>query len=127
MHMMTCSPFRKQDSESLVDVGVRLEKAMQAIQNLCPANFKIEQLDEELQCMALIHTLPDEYHHLSSNLLLVEKLDKAMSSLFSLCFPLHYFICIPYWHQFRSDRGKIPQGMTKGVHNIAFEILCRQN
>jgi hypothetical protein len=39
--------IRKQDSESLVDVvGVRLEKAMQAIQNLCPANFTIEQLDE---------------------------------------------------------------------------------
>jgi hypothetical protein len=36
-----------------MDVGVRLEKAMQAIQNLCPANFTIEQLDEELQCMAL--------------------------------------------------------------------------
>jgi hypothetical protein len=45
--------IQKQDSESLVDVGVRLEKAMQAIQNLCPANFTIEQLDEELQCMAL--------------------------------------------------------------------------
>jgi hypothetical protein len=71
--------IRKQDSESLVDVRVRLEKAMQAIQNLHPANFTIEQLDEEeLQCMALIHALPDEYHHLSSNLLLVEKLDKAM-------------------------------------------------
>jgi hypothetical protein len=66
-------------SELLVDVGVRLEKAMQAIQNLHPANFTIEQLDEELQCMALIRALPDEYHHhLSSNLLLVEKLDKAM-------------------------------------------------
>ena len=70
--------IRKQDSESLVDVGVRLEKAMQAIQNLRPANFTIEQLDEELQCMALIRALPDEYRHLSSNLLLVEKLDKAM-------------------------------------------------
>jgi hypothetical protein len=55
-----------------------LEKATQAIQNLHPANFTIEQLDEELQCMALIRALPDEYHHLSSNLLLVEKLDKAM-------------------------------------------------
>ena len=34
---------------------------MQAIQNLRPAMFTIEQLDEELQCMALIRALPDEY------------------------------------------------------------------
>ena len=41
--------IRKQDSESLVDMGVRIEKAMQAIQNLRPLDFTIEQLDEELQ------------------------------------------------------------------------------
>jgi len=69
--------IRKQDTESLVDLGVRLEKAMQAIQNLRPAGFTIEQLDDELQCMALIRALPDEYRHLSSTLLLAEKLDKA--------------------------------------------------
>jgi len=69
--------IRKEDSESLMDLGVRLEKAMQTIQNLRPAKFTIEQLDEELQCMALIRALPDEYRHLSSNLLLAEKLDKA--------------------------------------------------
>jgi hypothetical protein len=69
--------IRKQDSESLMDLGVRLEKAMQTIQNLRPAQFTIEQLDDELQCMALIRALPDEYRHLSSNLLLAEKLDKA--------------------------------------------------
>ena len=28
--------IRKQDTESLVDLGVRIEKSMQAIQNLCP-------------------------------------------------------------------------------------------
>ncbi|KIM38778.1 hypothetical protein M413DRAFT_50033, partial [Hebeloma cylindrosporum] len=46
--------IRKQDDESLVDLGVRIEKAMQTIQNLRPADFNITQLDEELQCMALI-------------------------------------------------------------------------
>jgi len=70
--------IRKQDSESLVDLGVRIEKAMQAIQNLWPVGFTIEQLDNELQCMALIHALFDEFHHLASTLLLVDKLDKAM-------------------------------------------------
>ena len=46
--------IRKQDSESLVDMGVRIEKAMQATQNLRPLDFTIEQLDAELQCMALV-------------------------------------------------------------------------
>ena len=70
--------IRKQDSESLVDLGVRIEKAMQAIQNLWPVGFTIEQLDEELQCMALVCALPDEFCHLAFTLLLVDKLDKAM-------------------------------------------------
>jgi len=50
--------IRKQDLESLVDLGVRIEKAIQAIQNLRPVGFTIEQLDEELQCMALVLELP---------------------------------------------------------------------
>ena len=60
-------------------VCFRIEKAMQAIQNLWPVGFTIEQLDEELQCMALVHALPDEFCHLASTLLLVDKLDKAMT------------------------------------------------
>jgi len=40
--------IRKQDSESLVDLGVKIEKAMKALQNLWPVAFTIEQLDEEL-------------------------------------------------------------------------------
>ena len=69
--------IRKQDAETLVDMGVRIEKAMQAIQNLRPSSFTIDQLDEELQCMALIRALPDDYRHLTSTLLLVDNLDKA--------------------------------------------------
>src|SRR6266699_2481015 len=53
--------IRKQDDESLVVLGV-----------------SIEQLDEELQCMALIRALPEEYCHLSSSLLLIDKLDKSV-------------------------------------------------
>src|SRR5271166_5011609 len=43
--------IRKQDNESLVDLGVRIEKAVQTIQNLHTPGFTIENLDEELQCM----------------------------------------------------------------------------
>jgi len=68
--------IRKDDKESLTDLGVRIEKAMAAIQNLRSSKFTIEMLDEELQCMALIRALPEEYRHLSSSLLLMDKLDK---------------------------------------------------
>ena len=68
--------IRKQDDETLVGMGVRIEKAMQTIQNLRPTTFTIDALDGELQCMALIRALPDEYRHLSSSLLLMDKLDK---------------------------------------------------
>jgi len=50
---------------------------MQAIHNLRPKFFTIDKLDDELQCMALIRALPEEYRHLSSSLLLIDKLDKA--------------------------------------------------
>jgi hypothetical protein len=56
--------IRKQNGKSLVDLGVRIEKAMQTIQNLRPADFTIERLDGKLQCMALIRSLPEEYYHL---------------------------------------------------------------
>ena len=68
--------IHKDEDESLMDVGVRIEKAMASIQNLRPSGFTIEKLDEELQCMALIRALPEEYRHLSSSLLLLDKLDK---------------------------------------------------
>ncbi|MGH7239338.1 MAG: hypothetical protein ACREHG_04635, partial [Candidatus Saccharimonadales bacterium] len=37
----------------------------------------LEKVDDELVCMAMIHSLPSEYAHLASSLLLLEKLDKA--------------------------------------------------
>ena len=68
--------IQKENKETLVDLGVRIEKAMATIQNLRPSSFTIDMLDEELQCMALIRALPEDYRHLSSNLLLMDKLDK---------------------------------------------------
>ena len=69
--------IQKEGKESLMDLGVRIEKAMATIQNLRPSSFTIDMLDEELQCMALIRALPEDYRHLSTNLLLMDKLDKA--------------------------------------------------
>ena len=63
--------IHKEDNESLMDIGVRIKKAMATIQNLCPSGFTIEKLDEELQCMALIRALPEEYRYPTSSLLLL--------------------------------------------------------
>ena len=60
-----------------MDLGVRIEKVMQIIQNLRPADFTIAKLDVELQCMALIRSLPEEYQHLSTLLLLKDELNKS--------------------------------------------------
>jgi len=39
-------------------------------------DFTLEKLDDELQCMALIRALPEEYSHFSISLLLLDSLDK---------------------------------------------------
>src|SRR5215510_55733 len=48
------------------------------IHNLRPSEFTMEMLDDELQCMAMIRALPEEYRHVASSLLLMEKLDKDL-------------------------------------------------
>ncbi|KAF9058450.1 hypothetical protein BDP27DRAFT_1139059, partial [Rhodocollybia butyracea] len=73
--------------ESLMDKASRVEAAMADIQNLRPTvapivsgstGFTLDSLDSELQSMALIRALPEEYKHLSSNLLMQDNLDKDM-------------------------------------------------
>ena len=69
--------IHKSDDESLLDLGMRIEKSMGIIQNLCPKDFTIKKLNDELQCMALIQALPDEFSHLTANLPLMDTLDKV--------------------------------------------------
>ena len=45
---------------------------------LCPSDFTLDKLDNELPCMAMIHALPESFANLTSNLLLVDKLDKSV-------------------------------------------------
>ncbi|PBK90679.1 hypothetical protein ARMGADRAFT_885988, partial [Armillaria gallica] len=56
--------IRKEDAESLTDLYSRVTRSMTEIRNLRPAHFGLSQLNEELQCMALIHALPrPEYNN----------------------------------------------------------------
>ena len=68
--------IQKNDNETLVEMAVCIEQAMGSIENLRPKDFTREKLDDELQCMALIQALPEEYSHFSTLLLLLDSLDK---------------------------------------------------
>jgi gag-polypeptide of LTR copia-type/Integrase core domain/GAG-pre-integrase domain len=68
--------IQKNDDETLVEMAVQIEQAVGNIKNLRPKDFTIDKLDDELQCMALIRALPEEYSHFSTSLLLLDSLDK---------------------------------------------------
>lgn len=74
--------IRKQEDESLSSLMGRTQHAMQSIQDLRPDSFDITMLDEELQCMTLIRSLPAEYNSFVSSLLLLDSLtlDKLLSA-----------------------------------------------
>ena len=54
----------KRENESLRDMATRVETVMQQILDLHPQGFTLEKLDSELQSMALIRALPEEFTHL---------------------------------------------------------------
>ncbi|KJA12817.1 hypothetical protein HYPSUDRAFT_50090 [Hypholoma sublateritium FD-334 SS-4] len=58
---------------ALMLVG-RVTRSMAAIKALRPSHFGLQQLDEELQCMALIRALPSEYNGFVTSLFLLDKL-----------------------------------------------------
>ncbi|KAF7968979.1 hypothetical protein HWV62_28747, partial [Athelia sp. TMB] len=69
--------IRKEPDESLSSLIMRSEHCMQLIKNLRTSTFTLESLDDELQCMALIRALPDEFDHFASTLIITNKLDKS--------------------------------------------------
>ena len=67
--------IRKNDDETLPALMARADKALQDIKSLRSSNFTLNQLDNELECMALIRALPAEYNTFVSSLLLLDSLD----------------------------------------------------
>src|SRR6266487_2437815 len=67
--------IRKAEEESLSALMARADKAMQDIKALRPSGFTIKDLDQELQCMALIRSLPLDYNNFASSLLLLYAFD----------------------------------------------------
>jgi hypothetical protein len=68
--------IRKKEDESLVALTTWIDGAMQTIQSLRPNTFTLQTLDEELFCMAMIRSLPEDYNTLTTSLLLKGTLDK---------------------------------------------------
>jgi len=68
--------IRKREDESLSAVMIRIDQAMQQIRNLRPPVFSITDLDDELQSMAMITSLPSEYDAFRSSIMLLDQIDK---------------------------------------------------
>ena len=69
----------KSNDESLPAVAARVEKAMHTIKDLRPAAFTLDELDDDLACMALIRSLPlDQYASFSSSLLLLPSISMSI-------------------------------------------------
>src|SRR5271154_3857593 len=63
--------------ESLSSVMLRIDQAFQNILNLRPATFDLNDLDDELQSMAMIRALTPEYSSFRSSLMLQEKITRS--------------------------------------------------
>jgi len=53
-----------------------IDESMHKVQNLCPNNFDLQKLDDELMFMAMIHALLEDYANFTSSILLLRSLDK---------------------------------------------------
>jgi hypothetical protein len=70
--------IRKREEESLSSLMVRVDDAMRTIQNLRSSGFTLENLEEELLCMAMIRALPiPEYQPFISSLNILSEFNKA--------------------------------------------------
>src|SRR5262245_29628065 len=57
-----------------------LTRPCRTSKSLCPSAFTLEDLDKELECMALICALPSEFDNFASSLLLLDTLSKLQSA-----------------------------------------------
>ena len=68
--------IQKKEDESLTSLITRIYEGMIQVKNLRPKDFKLEDLDEELVCMAMIRALLSEFDSFASFLQLLDKLEK---------------------------------------------------
>ena len=60
--------------ELLFSVILRIDEAFQCIVNLCPSEYTLKNLDDELQSMAMIRALTPEYSSFRSTLMMQKEI-----------------------------------------------------
>lgn len=68
--------IRKTEDESLHSLALRVADSVRTIRNLRPKEYTIAMMEEELECMALIRALPEDYKTFSSSLTMMGDLKK---------------------------------------------------
>ena len=69
--------IRKQSEESLPSVTTRVEQSLKNIKALCPKDYTLDQLYDDLSCMAMIRSLPSDYSAFVSSITLMDTIDMA--------------------------------------------------
>ncbi|KAJ3489721.1 hypothetical protein NLI96_g1948 [Meripilus lineatus] len=69
--------IQKKEDETLTSLMTRIDEAMIQVKNLRPDKFSLDDLDQELVCMAMIRAFPAEYDSFASSLQLMDKLEKS--------------------------------------------------
>ncbi|KAF9026037.1 hypothetical protein BDZ89DRAFT_1092503 [Hymenopellis radicata] len=74
--------IRKEEDETLTTLVGRVASCMKVIHDLRTTSFTLVDLDNELQSMALLRALPEEYDYFASTLLLLDSLalDKLVAA-----------------------------------------------
>jgi Reverse transcriptase (RNA-dependent DNA polymerase)/gag-polypeptide of LTR copia-type/GAG-pre-integrase domain len=67
----------KQPDESLPSVTTRVEQALKDVKTLCPKDYTLDKLYDDLSCMAMIRSLPADYSSFVSAITLMEQLDMS--------------------------------------------------
>ncbi|KAE9384866.1 hypothetical protein BT96DRAFT_750123, partial [Gymnopus androsaceus JB14] len=63
------------EDEKLDTLISQVSESIAAIKALCPETYSLDDLDKELEAMALIRSLPPDYNSFMSSLLLLDTLD----------------------------------------------------
>ncbi|KIJ28150.1 hypothetical protein M422DRAFT_118849, partial [Sphaerobolus stellatus SS14] len=77
MAYSTLLSITKQPDESLPSVTNRVEQALKDVKSLCPKNYTLEKLYDDLCCMAMIRSLPSDYSSFVSAITLMDSVDMS--------------------------------------------------
>ena len=67
--------IRKEDHETLATLASRVKDCHETIKKVRPSKFTLDDLDDELMCMAMIRALPEEHKSFVSSLMLLPQLN----------------------------------------------------